>query len=81
MSTGQRRRDGFDVGREVRSLTVRAGAEPYVHVRKNLSMDDDAGVYVVWTETHEGDRTSEPEPVGFDDPAPGRLTGRAVVVP
>jgi hypothetical protein len=54
-------RDGFVVGREVRSLTLRAGAEPYVHVRKNLSMDDDAGVYEVWTETPEGHRTSEPE--------------------
>ena len=54
-------RDGFVVGREVRSLTVRAGAEPYVHVRKNLSADDDAGVYEVWTETLEGDRISEPE--------------------
>jgi hypothetical protein len=54
-------RDGFVVGREVRSLTVRAGAEPYVHVRRNVSADDDAGVFEVWTETLEGDRTSEPE--------------------
>lgn len=54
-------RDGFVVGREVRSLTVRAGAEPYVHVRRNLSADDDAGVYEVWTETPEGDRLTEPE--------------------
>ena len=54
-------RDGFVVGREVRSLTVRAGAEPYVHVRRNMSADDESGVYEVWTETLEGDRISEPE--------------------
>ena len=54
-------RDGFVVGHEVRSLTVRAGAEPYVFVRRNMSLDDDSGVYEVWTETPEGDRISEPE--------------------
>ena len=53
--------EGFVVGREVRSLHVRAGAEPYVHVRRDLSADDDAGVFEVWTETPEGDRISEPE--------------------
>jgi hypothetical protein len=57
-------RDAFVVGREVRSLTVRAGAEPYVHVRRNLSADTETGVYEVWTETPEGERTSEPEQGG-----------------
>ena len=54
-------RDGFVVGREVRSLIVRAGEEPYVHVRRNISADGDTGVHEVWTETPEGDRISEPE--------------------
>lgn len=54
-------RDGFVVGREVRSLIVREGAEPYVHVRRNASVDDESGVYEVWTETPEGERMSEPE--------------------
>lgn len=54
-------RDGFVIGREVRSLIARAGAEPYVHVRKDLSVSDDAGTYQVWTETPAGDRISEPE--------------------
>ena len=54
-------RDAHAVGREVRSLTVRAGAEPYIHVRRNVSADDDNGVFEVWTETPEGDRISEPE--------------------
>jgi len=54
-------RDGFVVGREVRTLNVRAGAEPYVHVRRDMSADGDTGVYEVWTETPGGDRISEPE--------------------
>ena len=57
-------RDAFVVGREVRSLTVRAGAEPYVHVRRNASADAETGVYEVWTETPEGERISEPEQGG-----------------
>jgi hypothetical protein len=54
-------RDGFVVGREVRSLMVRAGGEPYVFARRNVSADAETGVYEVWTETPEGERTSEPE--------------------
>ena len=54
-------RDGFVVGREVRTLTVRSGAEPYVHVRRHLSADAEAGVYEFWTETLEGEPISEPE--------------------
>jgi hypothetical protein len=54
-------RDAFEVGREVRTLTVRAGAEPYVLVRRNLSADHEAGVYEVWTESPDGVRLSEPE--------------------
>lgn len=54
-------RDGFVVGRELRSLIVRTGGEPYVLARRNLSADGETGVYEAWTETPEGDRTSEPE--------------------
>jgi len=54
-------RDAFEVGREVRSLTVRAGAEPYILVRRNLSADHVSGVYEVWTESTDGVRLSEPE--------------------
>jgi hypothetical protein len=54
-------RDGFEVGREVRSLMVRAGGEPYVFARRNLSADAESGVFEVWTETPDGERTSEPE--------------------
>jgi hypothetical protein len=54
-------RDAFVIGREVRSLMVRAGAEPYVHVRRNFSADAESAVYEVWTETPEGERISEPE--------------------
>ena len=57
-------RDAFVVGREVRSLTVRADEEPYVHVRRNISADAATGVYEVWTETPEGERISEPEQGG-----------------
>ena len=54
-------RDGVVVGREVRSLHVRSGAEPYVHVVRNLSADADTSVYEVWIETPDGARISEPE--------------------
>jgi hypothetical protein len=54
-------RDDFVVGRELRSLMVRAGEQPYVLARRNLSADDETGVYEVWTETPDGKRTSEPE--------------------
>jgi len=54
-------RDGWVVGREVRSLVVRAGMEPYVLARRNISADADTGVYEAWTETPEGERTSDPE--------------------
>lgn len=54
-------RDGFMAVGEVRSRIVRVASEPYVHVRRNLSADGDTGTYEVWTETLEGDRTSEPE--------------------
>ena len=54
-------RDAWKVGREVRSLTRRAGAEPVVHVRRNLTADADGGEYEVWTESPEGERLTEPE--------------------
>lgn len=54
-------RDGWVIGREVRSLLVRAGEEPFVFVRRNHSADAETGVYLVWTETPDGRRTSEPE--------------------
>lgn len=53
--------DGFMAAGEVRSRIVRMGSDPYVHVRRNLSADGDIGTYEVWTETLDGDRTSEPE--------------------
>jgi hypothetical protein len=54
-------RDGFLVGREVRSLVVRAGEAPSVAVRRDVSLDTDSGVYEVWTETLDGERISDPE--------------------
>ena len=54
-------RDGFLAAGEVRSRIVRMGSDPYVHVRRNLSADGGTGTYAVWSETLEGDRTSEPE--------------------
>jgi hypothetical protein len=54
-------RDGWVIGREVRSLIVRAGVEPYVLARRNISADAEAGVYETWTETPDGERTSGPE--------------------
>ncbi|HET7182855.1 MAG TPA: hypothetical protein VFI15_11535, partial [Candidatus Limnocylindrales bacterium] len=54
-------RDGFVIGREVRSLVVRAGEEPHVAVRRNVSADAETGGFEVWTETADGDRISEPE--------------------
>jgi hypothetical protein len=54
-------RDAFEMGREVRTLMHRAGTEPYVLVRRNLSADDEGGTYVVWTESPDGVRLSEPE--------------------
>ena len=57
-------RDGFVVGREVRTLTIRAGEEPYVHVRRSISADDETGVYEFWTETLDEERTSEAEQDG-----------------
>ena len=54
-------REGFVIGREVRSLMVRAGGERYVLARRNLSADAETGTFEVWTETPDGERTSEPE--------------------
>jgi hypothetical protein len=54
-------RDAFVVGREARTLTVRAGEAPYVRVRRNISADAETGVHETWTETPEGERISEPE--------------------
>ena len=54
-------RDAFQVGREVRSLTVRADGEPYVLVRRSFSADAEAAVYEMWTESTDGVRLSEPE--------------------
>ena len=40
---------------------ARAGAAPYVLVRRNLSADREAGVYEVWTESTDGVPLTEPE--------------------
>lgn len=54
-------RDAWEPGREVRSLMVRAGTEPYVLVRRNLTAGEEAGTYEAWTESPDGVRLSEPE--------------------
>lgn len=54
-------RDAFLPGREVRTLTVRAGAEALVFARRNVSTDAEGGAYEVWTESLDGELLSEPE--------------------
>ena len=54
-------RDAFVPGLEVRSLITRAGAEPYVLVRRNLSADAEGGLYEVWTESPVGVALTERE--------------------
>lgn len=54
-------RDGFVVGREVRTLTVRAEEEPFVHVRRSVAADAETGTYEFWTETLDGEQLSERE--------------------
>jgi hypothetical protein len=57
-------RDGFVPGREVRTLTERAGEEPFVHVRRHVSADAETGVYQFWTETLDGREIEAPEQDG-----------------
>ena len=54
-------RDAFLPGREVRTLNLGAGSEPFVRVRRNVSADADGGVYEVWTETPDGVPITERE--------------------
>jgi hypothetical protein len=54
-------RDNWRPGRTVRSLVVRAGAEPIVRVIRMVSADADGGEQEVWTETPDGLVLSEPE--------------------
>lgn len=54
-------RDAFLVGREVRTRTVRGGAEPFIHVRRDFAADAEGGVYEVWTESEDGVRLTDPE--------------------
>ena len=54
-------RDAFVPGLELRSLITRAGAEPYILARRNLSADADGGAYEVWTESPEGVALTERE--------------------
>ena len=48
-------------GREVRSLVVRAGADPVVRAIRFLAGDADGGDGESWMETPDGARLSEPE--------------------
>ena len=48
-------------GREVRSLVVRQGSEPYIRVMRVVSSDADGGERDFWTETPEGQRLTDPE--------------------
>ena len=48
-------------GRTMRSLVVRVGDEPYVHVWRVVSGDAEGGERDVWTETPDGERLTEPE--------------------
>jgi hypothetical protein len=54
-------RDNSRPGRLVRSLVVRAGAEPYVRVMRVVSSDADRVEHEFWTETPDGRPLTEPE--------------------
>lgn len=54
-------RDGFVVGRIVRSRVVTAGAGPVVRVRRHIRAEAEAGVYQFWEEGPDGEPLGEPE--------------------
>jgi hypothetical protein len=53
-------RNGCPPGRTVRSLVVEAGKGPYVQVTRFVSGDAEGAEQESWTETHDGDRLTEP---------------------
>jgi hypothetical protein len=57
-------REGSTLGRTVRSLVVRAGAEPYVRVMRVVSADTEGSEREFWTETPDGRPLTEPEREG-----------------
>jgi hypothetical protein len=54
-------REGCPPGRTVRTLVVRAGQEPYVHVIRFSTGDEDGGEQDLWNETPDGTRLTETE--------------------
>jgi hypothetical protein len=54
-------RQGCPPGRTVRTLVVRAGQDPYVHVARFLTGDEDGGDQEFWNETPDGNRLTETE--------------------
>jgi hypothetical protein len=54
-------RVGCPPGRTLRSLVIRPGSEPYVHVTRFVSGDADGAEQESWTETPGGVRLTDPE--------------------
>jgi hypothetical protein len=54
-------RVGCQPGRTVRSLVVKAGEDPVVHVTRFVSADAEGAEQESWAETTDGTRLSEPE--------------------
>jgi hypothetical protein len=54
-------RQGCPPGRTVRTLVVRAGHDPYVHVARFSTGDEDGGDQEFWNETPGGTRLTETE--------------------
>jgi hypothetical protein len=59
--SAQEIRQGCPPGRTVRALVVRAGEEPYVHVTRFLTGDEDGANQEVWNEMLDGTRLTETE--------------------
>jgi len=51
----------FVPGQILKTRIVRAGADPVIFVRRNVSADAEGGDYEVWTEAADGTVLSEPE--------------------
>jgi hypothetical protein len=52
---------GCPPGRTVRSLVIRKGSEPYVHVTRFVSGDAEGADQESWTETPDGARLTDPD--------------------
>src|SRR6185503_2727836 len=53
--------DAWAIGRIVRSVMHRPGADDVVRVTRHLGAEETGGTYEVWTESPDGTRLSEPE--------------------